>query len=68
MSRGRPRHRGSRRKAYNVRQREVRERHVRTAREETPPSFDDVSSDVAPAADEPTVAWTLPLQGRPAAA
>lgn len=68
MSRGRPRHRGSRRKAYNVRQREVRERQVRTAREETPPTFEDVTSDIEPTTDESAAAWSLPLQGRPAAA
>jgi hypothetical protein len=34
MSRGRPRHQASRRRAYHERQREVRERHVRTSRED----------------------------------
>ncbi|MFN2483747.1 MAG: hypothetical protein ABR509_02255 [Candidatus Limnocylindria bacterium] len=33
MSRGRPRHQASRRKSYSARQREVRERDARAARE-----------------------------------
>ncbi len=34
MSRGRPRHQGSRRRAYQGRQREARDRHTRTSRED----------------------------------
>ena len=34
MSRGRPRHQASRRKSYSARQREVRERQARAARED----------------------------------
>lgn len=34
MSRGRPRHQSSRRRAYQGRQREARERHVRSSRDE----------------------------------
>jgi hypothetical protein len=64
MSRGRPRHHVSRRRAYSSRQREVRERRVRIERE--PSGRDAIEEE--PVADEPQPAWTLRLQGRPAAA
>jgi len=40
MSRGRPRHRGSRRRAYSKRQREVRERRLRVAHDDVDWSID----------------------------
>lgn len=64
MSRGRPRHHGSRRRAYSTRQREVRERRLRLERD--PADWDLVEEE--PITDEPTPAWTLRLQGRSAAA
>ncbi|HET9497839.1 MAG TPA: hypothetical protein VFP83_05890 [Candidatus Limnocylindria bacterium] len=64
MSRGRPRHHVSRRRAYSSRQREVRERRLRIERE--PADWDAIEEE--PVADEPQPAWTLRMQGRPAAA
>jgi hypothetical protein len=74
MSRGRPRHQGSRRRAYSVRQREVRERRLRLAHDDTSWRFDGVTVDGLPVddadasheADQPV--WTLRLHGRPSAA
>jgi hypothetical protein len=64
MSRGRPRHHGSRRRAYSTRQREVRERRLRLEREPE----DWTLVDEEPATDEPASPWILRLQGRSAAA
>ena len=64
MSRGRPRHHGSRRRAYSTRQREVKERRIRLERE----APDWTLIDEEPVEEEPMPAWTLRLQGRPAAA
>jgi hypothetical protein len=64
MSRGRPRHHGSRRRAYSTRQREVRERRLRLERE--PADWEFVEDH--PVEDEPSPTWTLRLQGRSAAA
>jgi hypothetical protein len=64
MSRGRPRHHGSRRRAYNARQREIRERRLRVEREPA----DWAAIEEEPVAEEPPPSWTLRLQGRPAAA
>ena len=74
MSRGRPRHHGSRRRAYSVRQREVRERRLRVAHDEATWKFDGMTVDALGAddadtsheADQPV--WTLRLHGRPSAA
>ena len=69
MSRGRTRHQGSRRRAYSVRQREVRERRSRTEREhEAWPYQGPAAGEPEPVEDDPTSAWTLRLQGRSAAA
>ncbi|RPH37147.1 MAG: hypothetical protein EHM90_00145 [Chloroflexi bacterium] len=64
MSRGRPRHHGSRRKAYSSRQREVRERRLRVEHE--PAEWAAIEEE--PTAEEPRPAWILRLQDRPAAA
>jgi hypothetical protein len=64
VSRGRPRHHTSRRRAYSNRQREVRERRLRSEREAAEWSVIEDE----PVAEEPRPAWTLRLQGRPAAA
>jgi hypothetical protein len=68
MSRGRTRHQGSRRRAYSARQREVRERRSRAEREHEAWSYQGRAVELEPVEDEPTLAWTLRLQGRPAAA
>ena len=64
MSRGRPRHHGSRRRAYSTRQREVRERRLRLERE--PADWELIEE--PPVEDEPAPTWNLRLQGRSAAA
>ena len=68
MSRGRTRHQGSRRRAYSVRQREVRERRSRAEREHEAWSYRGPVVASESVEDEPAPAWTLRLQGRPAAA
>ena len=68
MSRGRTRHQGSRRRAYSVRQREVRERRSRAEREHEAWSYRGPVVESESAEDEPAPARTLHLQGRPAAA
>jgi hypothetical protein len=67
MSRGRPRHHSSRRRAYRTRQREVRERRLQVAPDDVDVSADEVA-DLESPADGPNPDWTLHLQGRPAAA
>lgn len=67
MSRGRPRHHGSRRRAYSARQREVRERRVRVAQDDMDWSRDE-AGDHEVSADDRNPGWTLHLQGRPVAA
>lgn len=67
MSRGRPRHHGSRRKAYSTRQREVRERRVRMVQDDTEWSREE-NGDRESSVDDRSPGWTLHLQGRPAAA
>jgi hypothetical protein len=69
MSRGRPRHQGSRRRAYSVRQREVRERRLRLAHDEADWRVDGMTADdheTSNEADQPV--WTLRLHGRASAA
>lgn len=69
MSRGRPRHQGSRRRAYSVRQREVRERRLRLAHDEADWRVDDMTADdpePSHEADQPV--WMLRLHGRASAA
>jgi len=69
MSRGRARHHGSRRRAYSGRQREVRERRVRAARQDADwlvGTLEAAELESAPDAAHP--AWSLQLQGRPVAA
>ncbi|HEY7737955.1 MAG TPA: hypothetical protein VIC63_02840 [Candidatus Limnocylindria bacterium] len=68
MSRGRPRHHGSRRRAYHARQREVKERQHRAPREDTDWILDASVVEDEPADSEPQPAWSLRLQGRAAAA
>ena len=70
MSRGRPHHQSSRRRAYTSRQREVRERHLRTTLDPdwlrgglTPT---EVETEVAAA--DPPPAWGMPAPGRARAA
>jgi hypothetical protein len=64
VSRGRPRHHGSRRRAYRTRQREVRERRLHAERD--PVAWTEVEEE--PVAEEPAPTWTPRLHGRPAAA
>jgi hypothetical protein len=64
MSRGRPRHHSSRRRAYSTRQREVRERRLRLE----PETADWDLVEEQPVEDEPAPTWALRLQGRSAAA
>ena len=69
MSRGRPRHQGSRRRAYSVRQREVREHRLRLAHDDADWRVDamtDSDPQTPQEADQPV--WTLPLHGRASAA
>jgi len=69
MSRGRPRHQGSRRRAYSVRQREVRERRLRVAHDDADWRVDGLTADDADTtheAEQPV--WTLRLHGRASAA
>ena len=68
MSRGRPRHQGSRRRAYSVRQREVRERRLRPAHGEGKWMIDGLSvTDAEPPAEVEEPSWTVQLH-RPASA
>lgn len=69
MSRGRPRHHGSRRRAYSGRQREVRERQVRVTRHDEDGVVDDHAVfDIEPSTEAESQPWLLRLQGRPTAA
>jgi len=69
MSRGRPRHHGSRRRAYSGRQREVRERQVRVARHDEDAVVDDHAVfEIEPSAEADSGPWILRLQSRPTAA
>ena len=69
MSRGRPRHHGSRRRAYSVRQREVRERRLRLAHDDGDWILDGLSAnDAEPPAEAVEPSWNLPLHGRATAA
>lgn len=69
MSRGRPRHHGSRRRAYSVRQREVRERRLRLAHDDRDWILDGLSAnDAGPPAEAAEPSWNLPLHGRATAA
>jgi len=69
MSRGRPRHHGSRRRAYSGRQREVRERQVRVARHDEDAVVDDHAVfEIEPSPEADSGPWILRLQSRPTAA
>lgn len=69
MSRGRPRHRGSRRRAYSVRQREVRERRLRLAHDDGDWMTEGLAAtDAEPPAEADQPSWTLRLDGRATAA
>jgi len=69
MSRGRPRHQGSRRRAYSVRQREVRERRVRLAHDEGEWMIDGLGvTDAEPPAETEESSWTVRLHDRASAA
>ncbi|MGH2463091.1 MAG: hypothetical protein ACRDFZ_05640 [Candidatus Limnocylindria bacterium] len=69
MSRGRPKHHGSRRRAYSVRQREVRERRLRLAHDETDWAIDGLTAiDPEPQSEPDQPAWTMRLHGRATAA
>lgn len=68
MSRGRPKHQGSRRRAYSVRQREVRERRVRQAQDDEEWMSDALNlPDAERPAEVEEPSWTVQLH-RPAAA
>jgi hypothetical protein len=68
MSRGRPRHQASRRRAYSIRQRELRDRNSRNPMEE--PSWDEsVAFEIEEGLDfEAPTTWGVRLHGRPSAA
>ena len=69
MSRGRPKHHGSRRRAYSVRQREVRERRVRVAHDDADWALDGLTAiDVESQTEAEQPAWTMRLHGRATAA
>lgn len=68
MSRGRPRHQGSRRRAYSVRQREVRERRLRLAQDDADWKVDDMTADPETSHEADQPGWTLRLHGRASAA
>jgi hypothetical protein len=68
MSRGRPKHQGSRRRAYSVRQREVRERRVRLGHDDEEWMSDGLDHpDAEPPAEVEEPSWTVQLP-RPASA
>jgi len=67
MSRGRPKHQGSRRRAYSVRQREVRERRVRAHDDEEWMSDELNLPDAEPPAEVEEPSWIVQLH-RPASA
>ena len=68
MSRGRPKHQGSRRRAYSVRQREVRERRVRMAHDDEEWMSDELNlPDAEPPVEVEEPSWTVQLH-RPASA
>ena len=68
MSRGRARHHSSRRRAYSVRQREVRERRERMVRDEAAWDLDDPAlAEPEPDAEVASL-WVIRLQSRPSAA
>lgn len=69
MSRGRPRHHGSRRRAYSGRQREVRERQVRVTRNDEDGVVDDHAVfEIEPSTEADSGPWILRLQSRSTAA
>jgi hypothetical protein len=69
MSRGRPRHQASRRRTYSVRQRELRDRHLRAVSEERPWIEESVSFEIEEGLDfESPTSWGVRLHGRPSAA
>ena len=62
MSRGRPKHQGSRRRAYSVRQREVRERRVRLAHDDEEWMTNELNlPDDEPRAEVEEPSWTVQL-------
>jgi len=68
MSRGRPRHQASRRRAYSVRQREVRERRLRVAHDDEWTGDGLTALDSEPPTEAEQPAWTMRLHGRATAA
>ena len=69
MSRGRPRHQGSRRRAYSGRQREVRERRLRVAHDDADWTGDGLTAiDAEPLTEAEQPAWSMRLHGRATAA
>lgn len=68
MSRGRPRHQASRRRAYHARQREARERHTRTSREDELWMTVDQGMSTEPDSDSDAGSWVgLRLSSRASA-
>ena len=69
MSRGRPHHQASRRRIYSVRQRELRERRVRSIRDDEHWLADAVAFEVEEGLDfESPTSWSVRLDGRTTAA
>lgn len=69
MSRGRPRHQGSRRRSYSLRQREIRERRVRLTHDQPEWLFEGRGAEVRESAVEAEQSmWALRLDGRATAA
>ena len=69
MSRGRPRHQASRRRTYSTRQRDVRERQLRSAEFDLRPASGHEPFEREDQGDyEAAGAWQIHLSGRPSAA
>ena len=69
MSRGRPRHQASRRRAYSIRQRELRDRHGRNLFEEPGWVDESIAFEIEEGLDfEAPTSWGVRLHGRPTAA
>ena len=69
MSRGRPRHQASRRRAYSIRQRELRDRHSHQLTDEPGWVDESVAFEIEEGLDfEAPTTWGVRLHGRPTAA
>ena len=69
MSRGRPRHQASRRRAYSIRQRELRDRRPHNVLEETSWADEAATFEIEEGLDfEAPTSWGIRLHGRQTAA